>query len=90
MFALHRTFASDSFQAFNGALREISFPTESRLKRLARFERCAQLFRIEIPASVEVINLNAFLDCNSLHALLFTPDSHIREIRGFSGCKSLS
>jgi hypothetical protein len=71
-------------------LRGVIFPAESRLKILWRFEYCFQFLQIEIPISVEVINLNAFLYCDSLHSVVFSPDSHIREIHGFCDCKSLS
>jgi hypothetical protein len=35
-------------------LKEVIFPAESRIKILWGFKYCFQLFRIEIPASVEV------------------------------------
>jgi hypothetical protein len=57
---------------------------------LGGFHSCHHVFQIEIPVSVEVIDLMAFCGCESLHAVVCAPDSRIRDIQGFSGCKSLS
>jgi hypothetical protein len=67
----------------------VCFASHICLKYLSGFQKCIRLFRIEIPASVEVIKSNAFECCVSLHAVVFRRDSRIREIHGFRYCQPL-
>jgi hypothetical protein len=41
-----------------------------------------QEFQIFIPAKVEILDENCFSGCPSLEEVIFTANSHLREIRG--------
>jgi hypothetical protein len=45
--------------------------------------------RIELPSSVEVISSDELYSCSSLTEVIFGSDCHVKEIRGFSRCRSL-
>jgi hypothetical protein len=59
------------------------------VKTIRDFRGCTSLLRIEIPSSVEVIGYGGFLGCTSLEDILFSADSHVKEMYGFCGCTSL-
>jgi hypothetical protein len=71
------------------SLKSIIFRSDSHLKKIAGFEQCISLCRIEIPSSVEVIKLAGFFKCTSLSEVIFSSESHLREIGGFGECTSL-
>jgi hypothetical protein len=71
------------------SLTGILFRSDSHLKKIDGFQRCASLCRIEIPSSVEVIEFYGFCECTSLNEVIFSSESHLREIHGFIDCTSL-
>jgi hypothetical protein len=44
---------------------------------------------MEVPSLVEVIGKHGFFGCTSLSEVIFSSDSHLREISGFQLCSSL-
>jgi hypothetical protein len=64
-------------------------PIYSCLGILSGFHSCPQLFRIAIPASVEIITLSAFSDCNSLSKVIFPTNSRLKTLGGFHSCTQL-
>jgi hypothetical protein len=53
------------------------------------FRQCTSLCRIEIPSLVEKIGKSGFSGCRSLNEIIFSSDSHLKEISGFVKCTSL-
>jgi hypothetical protein len=50
---------------------------------------CTSLYRVEIPGSVEVIDLDRFAECAPLRGVTFAGNSRLTRICGFRHCKSL-
>jgi hypothetical protein len=68
----------------------VCFAPQICLKQLSGFQFCRRLLRIEIPVSVEIIDLNAFFGCHSLTEVIFPGDSRLRRLNGFQSCTQLS
>jgi hypothetical protein len=49
------------------SLNEVIFSIDGHLRDMFGFAECASLCRIEIPSSVEVIELSGFKSCTSLN-----------------------
>jgi hypothetical protein len=64
----------------------VCFASHICLKNLSGFRSCNRLFRIEIPASVEVIYRNAFFGCHSLTEVIFPANSRLKILDGFHYC----
>jgi hypothetical protein len=85
------------FFGFRGcrSLNAVIFSSDSHLREISGFQHCTSLCRIEIPSSVERIGSNGiiggggFHGCTSLNEIVFSSDSHLREIYRFRGCTSL-
>jgi hypothetical protein len=71
------------------SLKEVIFPADSCLKMILGFQYCFQLFRIEIPASVETIEHPAFTNCHSLRTVIFRAGSRLKILSGFRFCSQL-
>jgi hypothetical protein len=71
------------------ALTEVRFASDSRLRVIDGFLRCASLIQLEIPASVEEIRSSAFKECSELAEVIFPIDSRLRSLSGFRVCNSL-
>jgi hypothetical protein len=75
-------------------LKAVSFEGGSQLRSIGRraFAACRSLLSIRLPASLEVIEENVFVQCSSLVELTFEAPSKLRVIanRAFSRCESLT
>jgi hypothetical protein len=63
-------------------LSEISFTLDSKLVRIEKraFFNCTSLQSIVLPASVEYVGEECFVQCSSLSTLIFALPSHVREL----------
>jgi hypothetical protein len=52
--------------------------------------KCSALEQIQIPASVAMINEDAFAKCRSLKEVIFEKESQLLECHGFRGCMALA
>jgi hypothetical protein len=64
------------------SLSEITFSSDSHLKRISGFGQCTSLRRIEIPSSVETIDPSGFLKCISLRVVIMRAGCQIRTNEG--------
>jgi hypothetical protein len=71
------------------SLIEIPFLSNSHVATIDGFCECASLCRIEIPSSVEIIDVSGFHGWISLNEIMFSADSHVKKMDGFQGCTSL-
>jgi hypothetical protein len=74
----------------NPSIRRIAFEPGFRAREPYGFFDYPSLSRVDIPASIEIIGILAFLNCKSLTEVIFVSDSHIKTIDGFQECESLS
>jgi hypothetical protein len=70
------------------ALQTIRFTAVGRLRVVKGFEGCRRLERIEIPSSVEIIDVTAFSSC-ALTDVAFSTPSRLDTISGFPECPRL-
>jgi hypothetical protein len=87
----------------NPSIKRVLFDRRSELNKIRSedFRGCTSLVSISIPrfvniirglnvpASVELINVHAFMNCIGLKSVIFAANSHVREIHGFKRCRSL-
>jgi hypothetical protein len=71
------------------ALQTIRFTSVGRLRVVKGFEGCDRLQRIEIPSSVEIIDVTAFARCSLLKYVSFSTPSRLATIAGFQECPRL-
>jgi hypothetical protein len=69
--------------------KEVLFEAGSHLRRIEGFQFYRSLIRIDIPASVRLIESSAFSGWSGLKEVIFEAESHLRRINGFKGCGSL-
>ena len=78
----------------NSSLKNIIFPERYNLYSISEslFASCAKLEKIEIPASVKIIEEEAFYHCTSLKEVIFDENSNLQRIESyaFSSCSSLT
>jgi cytoskeletal protein CcmA (bactofilin family) len=76
----------------NTKLTSITLPSDLITIGRSYFYRCTNLRTVTIPASVRVIEDYAFCDCESLEAIIFSPNSQLERIGdyAFDGCAALT
>jgi hypothetical protein len=68
---------------------EIRFAPATPLTSIDGFHACHWLVKVEVPASVEIVDIVGFHSSISLSRVIFEPNSCLRLIHGFSFCRSL-
>jgi hypothetical protein len=72
------------------ALKQVFFREDCEMKEIRGFRKCFALERIQIPASVVMINEDAFAKCRSLKEVVFEKESELLECHGFRRCVALT
>ena len=73
-----------------GHLKSIKLPTKlSSISATCLFRSCASLETIDIPASIDKIDIQCFANCSSLEAINFLGDIKTIEKEAFDNCMAL-
>jgi hypothetical protein len=70
-------------------LKEVVFREDCEMKGIRGFRKCIALERIQIPASVAMINEEAFAKGAFLKEVIFEKEGQLLECHGFHRCVAL-